>query len=494
MDVLNMFSDLTPYTLLLGLVMVLLIAVIMSQQEQPGIPPGPSAWPVVGNVFDMGGKYKGKRHKYFDDMRKKYGSIYRFYFGNQLYVVLNDADSIEEAFVKHKSEFSNRPVDAFWIVRESNKSGTGIIWSNDDEWKVKRELALQILGESNLEDMVRAETKVVLDVLSQSDGKPLASQGLFLNATVNIISRILLGSRFDDNDPDFLRIIDVVSTSFTNEGTFSMLNVFPKLRFLPFIASKLRVLFDKVGKVRNYLSGQISEHKKQYTKDKLNDLIDVYLSKNGHDDGMKLVSEGDLVKLILELFPAASVTTMISLNWALLYMILHPEIQKKCQDEIGSVVGTNRMVHWSDRSKLPYTQATLLEIQRVASVTATSIPHTPTKDVVLSGFLIPKDCVVLANLYSCHFDEQIWDEPLVFKPERFLNDARNPTKPPAFMPFSTGPRRCPGESLVVLELFVFFTNILQKFSLTGSGELSTDGNYAIFLSPPPFLIHAKGRQ
>ncbi|XP_055957006.1 cytochrome P450 2D3-like [Patella vulgata] len=273
-----------------------------------------------------------------------------------------------------------------------------------------------------------------------------------------------------------------------------MLNVFPKLGFLPCIASKLRVLFDKVDTVRNYLSGQISEHEKQHTKDKPNDLIDVYLFKKDQDDGMELVSKGDLVRLILEVFQAASVTTTISLNWALLYMILHPEIQKKCQDEIESVVGTNRMVHWSDRSKLPYTQATLLEIQRVASVTATSIPHTPTKDVVLSGFLIPKDCIVLANLYSCHFDEQIWDEPLVFKPVRFLNDAGNPTKPPAFMPFSTGPRSCPGQTLAILELFVFFTNILQKFSLTGSGELSTDGNYAIFLSPPPFLIHAKSRQ
>ncbi|KAK6183019.1 hypothetical protein SNE40_010574 [Patella caerulea] len=463
-------------------------------QKQSGIPPGPFAWPIVGNAFDMGGKYKGKRHRYFDDMQKIYGSIYSFYFGKQLYVVLNDADSIEEAFVKHKSVFSKRPVDAFWIVRESNKSGTGIIWSNDNEWEAKRGLAIQILGESNLEDTVRAETKVVLDALSQSNGKPLAGRELFLNSTVNIISRILLGSRFDGNDPDFLRIIDVVKTSFTSEGTFSMLNMFPKLRFLPFIASKLKIIFDKVGTVRNYLSGQISEHKKQHTKGKLNDLIDVYLSKKDQDDGMKLVSEGDLVSLMLEVFPAASVTTMISLNWALFYMILHSEIQQKCHEEIESVVGTNRMVNWSDRSNLPYTQATLLEIQRVASVTSISLPHTPTNDVVLSGFLIPKDCIVLANLYSCHFDEQTWDEPSVFKPERFLNDAGNPTKPPAFMPFSVGPRSCPGDSLAELELFVFFTNILQKFSLTGSGELSTDGNYAIFLSPPLFLIHAKSRQ
>ncbi|KAK6183024.1 hypothetical protein SNE40_010578 [Patella caerulea] len=466
----------------------------MSQRKQYSIPPGPFAWPIVGNAFAMGGKYKGKRHRYFDDMRKMYGRIYSFYFCNQLHVVLNDADSIEEAFVKHKSEFSKRPVDAFWIVREINKYGTGIVWSNDDVWKAKRGLALQILGELNLEDTVAAETEVVLDTLSQSHGRPLASQELFLSATVNIISRIILGSRFDGNDPDFLRIIDVVKTSFTNEGTFSILNVFPKLRFLPCIASKLRVLFDKVGTVRNYLTGQISEHEKQRIKGELNDLIDVYLSKRDQDDGMKLVSEGDLIRLILEVFPAASVTTTSSLNWALLYMILHPEIQKKCQDEIDSVVGTNRMVNWSDRSNLPYTEATLLEIQRVASVTATSIPHTPTKDVVLSGFLIPKDCIVLANLYSCHFDEQIWDEPLVFKPERFLNDAGNPTKPPAFMPFSVGPRSCPGQTLAEMELFVFFTNILQKFSLTGSGELSTDGNYAIFLSPPPFFVHAKSRQ
>lgn len=59
-------------------------------------------------------------------------------------------------------------------------------------------------------------------------------------------------------------------------------------------------------------------------------------------------------------------------------------------------------------------------------------------DATLQGYLIPKDSIVIANLYSAHIDEKYWDDPETFRPERFLDSDGKIQRKDAFVPFSTG--------------------------------------------------------
>ncbi|KAK6165388.1 hypothetical protein SNE40_022324 [Patella caerulea] len=120
-----------------------------------------------------------------------------------------------------------------------------------------------------------------------------------------------------------------------------------------------------------------------------------------------------------------------------------------------------------------------------------AVPHTTTKDTIVKGYLIPEGSLVYANLYACHHDSRYWKEPLKFKPERFLDSSGKVSKPPpAFMPFSTGPRICAGETLARMELFLFFTNILQRFTVSthSTEKPSTDGICTVVMSTPDFSL------
>ena len=77
-------------------------------------------------------------------------------------------------------------------------------------------------------------------------------------------------------------------------------------------------------------------------------------------------------------------------------MALNPEVQKRAQEEIESVVGSKRFPEPKDRENLPYIEATILETFRWKPVVPLNTPHTVIEDDEYEGYFIPKDTVVIA--------------------------------------------------------------------------------------------------
>lgn len=100
-----------------------------------------------------------------------------------------------------------------------------------------------------------------------------------------------------------------------------------------------------------------------------------------------------------------------------LLMANHTQIQRLARNEILENIGTDRLPRLSDRSKLRYTDAVLLEIQRFSSIVATGMPHRVIVSCKVCGFDIPADAVILTNLYAVHHDPSIWKSPDSFDPE-----------------------------------------------------------------------------
>ena len=76
--------------------------------------------------------------------------------------------------------------------------------------------------------------------------------------------------------------------------------------------------------------------------------------------------------------------------WVLLFLAVYPEEQKKCQDEIDSVVGNSRHVTLSDRTDLPICEAFICEVQRRSSAVTASLEHRASHDMTLFGYDIPE--------------------------------------------------------------------------------------------------------
>ena len=124
--------------------------------------------------------------------------------------------------------------------------------------------------------------------------------------------------------------------------------------------------------------------------------------------------------------------------------------------------------------------------------------HSTLEDVEFRGYLIPKDTLVIANLHSVHYNVDIWGDPKVFRPERFLSEDGKTVKKneEALIPFSVGKRICVGEALARDQLYLFLTNIFYKFSVIpdpADPNPSLEPGGAFTLEAKPFTVIFKER-
>lgn len=88
---------------------------------------------------------------------------------------------------------------------------------------------------------------------------------------------------------------------------------------------------------------------------------------------------------------------------------------------------------------MKYTEAVLMEVQRRTNIAPLGIAHRATKNTKLHGYHIPEGTIVLTHLYSMHMDVSHWKDPIVFRPDRFIDSNGNIiTQDEYYIPFGTG--------------------------------------------------------
>ena len=142
----------------------------------------------------------------------------------------------------------------------------------------------------------------------------------------------------------------------------------------------------------------------------------------------------------------------------------------------------------SNKSNSTYkTQATINEILRYADIVPLDYRCT-TEDVIVDGIIIPKDTIVF-NIVTEVMKGSYWKEAETFNPERFLDGSVLTPPDERFMPFLMGKRSCPGQNLAKMQLFLYFTRILQQFDVQPEvkGVLPKTGFVSgLISSPTPF--------
>ncbi|XP_030839240.1 cytochrome P450 2U1-like [Strongylocentrotus purpuratus] len=173
-----------------------------------------------------------------------------------------------------------------------------------------------------------------------------------------------------------------------------------------------------------------------------------------------------ICRVVLDFFAAGTETTSTALSWAILYLCLYPDVQTKVQSELDTVVGRGRQPAISDRARLPYCEATLMESMRIRPVLPLSLPHTTSRSVSLGGFTIPQGNDHHPNIWAAHHDPEVWDDPDDFRPERFLENHDSPTvkKNDSWIPFGLGRRECLGAQLAKMESFLLFRDLNSNSS------------------------------
>ncbi|KAM9557322.1 LOW QUALITY PROTEIN: cytochrome P450 2W1-like [Guaruba guarouba] len=169
---------------------------------------------------------------------------------------------------------------------------------------------------------------------------------------------------------------------------------------------------------------------------------------------------GGLLTSALDLLVAVTETTSTTLQWAILLLLKYPEI-KKVHAEIERVLGPSCLPTFEDQKKMPFTNAVIHHVQRFVTL----LPHVPqctSVDTHFKDYFIPKGTAVIPLLTSVLLDKTQWETPDEFNTNHFLDVDGNFIKKKAFLPFYTGQRNCIGERLATMELFIFFTGLMQK--------------------------------
>ncbi|XP_075792210.1 cytochrome P450 2J2-like isoform X1 [Pelodiscus sinensis] len=480
-------------TLAVFLGLFLLISDLMKKRRPRNFPPGPLPLPFLGNLLHLDAK---RPHIAIEKLAEKYGNIFSMQLGNLKFVIVNGFQLVKEVLVHQGDDFLDRP--EMPLIHEFCKT-FGLVLSNGHNWKQQRRFALSTLrnfglGKRSLEERIQEENRYLTEAFEEEKGQPFDPHFKINNAVSNIICSITFGDRFEYHDNQFQKLLRLLDENLCLQGSIwsQLYNTFPTL--MKRIPGPHHTIFKNWEKLKCFVREIIEKHKEDWNPSETRDFIDSYLKEMAKVDADPNFHEENLLFSTLDLFFAGTETTSTTIRWALLYMATNPEIQKRVQAEIDTVIGQSRQPALEDRDNMPYTNAVIHEVQRISNIVPLNVPRMATRDKTLDGYQLPKGTVLVPNLTSVLFDKNEWETPHTFNPKHFLEDGRF-KKRETFLPFSAGKRGCLGEQLARTELFLFFTILLQKFTFQAPKDvkLSLEFRMGATLSPKPYQICALSR-
>ncbi|XP_066271320.1 cytochrome P450 2U1-like [Branchiostoma lanceolatum] len=435
---------------------------------------------------------------------EKYGNVFTVYLGPRRTIVLTSYAVIHEALVKKAEDYSSRPPGHTFLFSPDGNTLGIVNEPYGPKWKEHRKFAVMSLrdfglGKRSMEGKILEEARALGEEIRKKDGRAFSISQMMQNAISNVICSIVFGCRYEYDDIIFKDLLKSINRVFSTKVVEFLAHALPPLRAIPSVRKSYQDLMQHQAKLLDHIKERIREHEKTFNPNDIRDFIDAFLleSKKRQGDETSTFTEQEHATIVYQLFLAGTDTTSTTLRWALLYMILHPDIQGKVQQEIDSVLGPNQEPSMKHRSQMPYTEATLTEVNRLAAVAPLSVQHATSNDTTLRGYNIPKGTVVDVDLRSVHHDPMLWPEPDKFDPTRFINDAGKYVKREEVIPFSIGRRVCLGEQLARMEIFLIFTTLLQRFTFKlpeGAPKPSEEGIPGPLHQPVPFMLLAEPRE
>ncbi|KAH9163803.1 cytochrome P450 [Lactarius sanguifluus] len=461
-------------------------------------PPGPPPLPAIGNLLDVP---KLSPWLAYANMSKEYGDVVCLQIFGQVVIVLCSPTAIKDLFEKRGELYADRtpfPVfepeimDVDWLFPLSR---TGKYW-REGRRLLDRSLrpGATALDQHFIEEKTRA-------FLSQLLATPTAFRKHLHLLQGKIVMHLTYGYDLKENDDISVppkRVVEIM-TQFTLPGA-ALVNHLPFLRRLPSwvpwfkyepLAGECRELArrmrnEPIDFVRNSMARRVPSLATEYLQEAdLLSGLERQQAVQGIEDILGSLFQGNSLRhLWIHLAwlrrDFQTVSAMYSLFLAL---ILYPEVQKRAQAELDSVISRDRLPTYDDRPHLPYIEAMSKELMRWRMVTPLGVPHSPTNDDFYKGYFIPKGAVVIANGWAVLHDPEQYPDPEAFNPGRFLNeDGTFRDDPMISLAFGAGRRLCPARHLVDVILFVVTASVLSVFNVTRAKD--KDGNEIPVAVPP----------
>ncbi|KAM9323956.1 cytochrome P450 2F2-like [Gastrophryne carolinensis] len=348
-----------------------------------------------------------------------------------------------------------------------------LTFMNGEMWKQLRQFSFWTLrdlgmGKKSLEEPILDEAHHFVEHFKGLNGKPVDPKYILVCAISNILANLLMGIRYEYEDKNWMNVLQL-----SNEGYHILSSVWGQLydifpAIFHYLPGPHRKMYDLVKPLSNIFTESVKTHLDTLDPACPRDYMDCFLVKMKQEEknnSKTPFTPRHLAMSTYSMFLGGTESAAGTTYFGLLFLIKYPELQGRLHEEIDQVIGQTREPKAEDRNLMPFMNAFVHEIQRFSDIFPMGFMRATTRDTKLRGFFIFKDTNVMPMLTTALRDPTMFETPEEFNVNHFLDENGKFKKNNAFIPFSAGKRVCIAEGLVRMQLFLFFTIILQNFTL-----------------------------
>jgi cytochrome P450 len=369
-------------------------------------------------------------------------------FGSAYFV--NSPDLVQEILLKQAKKF-HKP----FIVKYTAKEffGENVFTSDGELWQVLRAAIQPAFHAQRINGYASIMVDYTKAMVSQwQPGQVIDIPKAMMDLTLGITTKALFGQDLRDDvaGQAIIRFIELFA---------QRLNRFPVPAWVPIPSN--REIKQQFAIIDRHLSPLIAERRQSVEEhgDVLSMLIQAQAA-----DSTGLLTDRQIRNEVLNLFAAGYEVTAHTLAFTFYLISQHSDVETRLLEEINRVLG-QRAIAIPDLEQMPYLEMVLKESMRLLPVT-TVVSRQAVENVVLNGYTLPKNSIVLFAPWTLHRCPEYFPNPLGFDPERFHRDRIGKIPKFAYLPFSAGPRICIGNALAMMQMRINIATILQNYRLT----------------------------
>ena len=338
--------------------------------------------------------------------------------------------------------------------RLSNLLGQGLLTSEGDFWLRQRRLAQPAFQLSHIHDygtVMTAYTERMLQ--SWQDGQRRDLHQDMMHLTLEIAAKTLFDSDIAEDANDIRTALEAVmhyDMGFSNW-------LFPD-RWAPTPAA---FRFRRAVRMLDQIMYRIIQQHRSREHTSADLLSRLLAARN--DDGSQMTDQ-QLRDEVMTLLLAGHETTALTLSYCCYLLARHPAAERALVAEWTQVLD-GRTPTAADLPRLRYTTWVVQESMRLYPP-AWGIGREAVNDCTIGEYHVPKGTQLYLNQWVIHRDPRWFDEPEVFKPERWDNDLVKRLPHGAYFPFGDGPRICIGNHFALMEAVLVLATIGQRYRMT----------------------------
>ncbi|KAG6820576.1 hypothetical protein H0H93_014803 [Arthromyces matolae] len=440
-----MFDSLAPFAVVVGAPFIVFCTWSFwkaNRKATPSLPPGPPSDPFIGHARIMPTK---DPEFTFHEWGKIYGDVIYLEVLGRPIVVLNSSKAALDLLEKRSVIHSDRPRSLVLDIMGWPKNLT-LVGYADKTFQRYRKMFQEHLSTTKSKSHRAMQTQEARMLLQNLLANEEDREKYIRRFVTSVIVRIAYGLQVTSEEEDpYVQIVSDVGHVLSNAGppAHTPIDFYPFLQYLPswFPGTE----YAEFARKHKHIVTKMHDYPFRIARERLaaGTAKTSFVSQMMDSLGAHNAEEGSEVLMDIKInaanmIGAGAETTWSTLSFFFLAMILHPEYQRRAQQEIDSVIGPGRLPEFSDRESLPYLE-----------------------------------CILQETFRGMALDENVYTNPQTFNPSRYLPSPEGNSEPYLNAQFGFGRRICPGRHLADANLWIAMVSILATFDI--SKAIGTDG-------------------